>query len=41
MDIGDPYEIPIELYDLYQKNKKEAVAILLDEIENVNFFFLL
>ena len=36
MDIGAPYEIPKELYDMYMsKNKKEAVAILLEEVENV------
>jgi len=35
MDIGAPYEIPVELYDMYKKNKKEAVAILLEQIEQV------
>lgn len=37
LDIGDPYEIPQEIYDLYAKNKKEAVQKLLEEIENVRF----
>lgn len=35
MDVGLPYEVPQEIFDLYKKNKKEGVAKLLGEIETV------
>jgi len=35
IDIGKAYSIPNELADLYKKNKREAISVLLHEIENV------
>ena len=35
MDIGKPYEVPVELCELYQTNKNKAISGLLSEIENV------
>ena len=38
IDIGKAYTIPNELVDLYQKSKREAITVLLTEIENVRNF---
>lgn len=36
IEIGKPYVIPNQLVELYQKNKRESISILLTEIEIVN-----
>ena len=36
IDIGKAYAIPNELTDLYKKSKREAITVLLREIENVS-----
>ncbi len=41
IDIGKAYSIPNELVDIYQKNKREAISLLLNEIENVLYRFFL
>jgi len=33
MEFGVPYKIPLELLDIYKTNKREAIAILMKEIE--------
>jgi glycerol-3-phosphate O-acyltransferase/dihydroxyacetone phosphate acyltransferase len=50
MEFGQPYHVPKELNQLYQVNKREAIKMLLKQIENVRscgskqhknkFFFL-
>lgn len=34
VEFSNPYEVPVELSELYKKNKREAVEILLAEIES-------
>lgn len=37
INIGKSFEVPKEISELYKQNKKEAVGILLTEIEKVRF----
>lgn len=41
IDIGKPYTIPDQMLELYQKSKREAITMLLSEIENVFSFKIL
>lgn len=41
IDIGKAYAIPDQLVELYQKSKREAITLLLSEIENVFYFIFI
>jgi hypothetical protein len=39
MEFGEAYTIPKELVELYRRNKKEAISILLANLELVFFLY--
>jgi len=40
MVFGVPYKIPIELVELYKVKRREAISILLKQVETVTFLFI-